>query len=63
MEECELCDNAEWRPGIASIVDGNGQTAAAFDSESEAAQQSVPVGEKWLTEAKNYEKNVLSTRR
>ena len=26
-------------------------------------QQGVPVGEKWLTEVKNYEKNVLSKRR
>ena len=26
-------------------------------------QQNVPVGEKWLTEAKNYERNILSKRR
>jgi L-fuculose-phosphate aldolase len=45
LKECELCDNAEWRPGVTCAVpDGAAQpgtAAAAPDSEAEALVQAI----------------------
>jgi L-fuculose-phosphate aldolase len=41
MKECELCDNAEWRPGVTCAVDANSKTAVGLDSEAEAAVKTI----------------------
>jgi L-fuculose-phosphate aldolase len=41
MKECELCDNAEWRPGIACSVDAGAKTTVGFDVEAEAAVKAI----------------------
>jgi L-fuculose-phosphate aldolase len=41
MKECELCDNAEWRPGVTCAVDTNEKTADGFDSEAETAVKAI----------------------
>jgi L-fuculose-phosphate aldolase len=45
LKECELCDNAEWRPGVTCAVsDGAAQpgaAAAAPDPEAEALVQAI----------------------
>ena len=45
LKECELCDNAEWRPGVTCAVPdgsgGNGSAAPAPDSEAEALVQVI----------------------
>jgi hypothetical protein len=38
MKECELCDNAEWRPGAICTMDA---TAVDFDSEAETAVKAI----------------------
>ena len=44
LKECELCDNAEWRPGVQCGVPttpgGNG-SSASVDSETEEAVQRI----------------------
>lgn len=41
MKECELCDNSEWRPGVACTVDPAARTAPDFDSEAEVAVKAI----------------------
>jgi L-fuculose-phosphate aldolase len=41
MKECELCDNAEWRPGVTCAVNGNEKTVNGFDPEAEAAVKAI----------------------
>jgi L-fuculose-phosphate aldolase len=41
LKECELCDNAEWRPGVACQVPSRETPAIGFDSEAEAAVQAI----------------------
>jgi L-fuculose-phosphate aldolase len=41
MKECELCDNAEWRPGVTCAVDANEKTADGFDPEAETAVKAI----------------------
>jgi L-fuculose-phosphate aldolase len=41
LKECELCDNAEWRPGVACQVPSRETAAIGFDSEAEAAVQAI----------------------
>ncbi|MBM3822612.1 MAG: class II aldolase/adducin family protein [Verrucomicrobia bacterium] len=41
LKECELCDNAEWRPGVTCAIPPKPESAAAFDSEAEAAVKAI----------------------
>jgi L-fuculose-phosphate aldolase len=41
LKECELCDNAEWRPGVSCQVPSQERPAIGFDSEAEAAVQAI----------------------
>jgi L-fuculose-phosphate aldolase len=41
LKECELCDNAEWRPGVTCQVPARETPAIGFDSEAEAAVQAI----------------------
>jgi L-fuculose-phosphate aldolase len=41
MKECELCDNTEFRPGVACAMDTPPKTAAGFDSDAEAAIKAI----------------------
>lgn len=41
LKECELCDNAEWRPGVMCSVPAGEAPAFGFDSEAEAAVQAI----------------------
>jgi L-fuculose-phosphate aldolase len=42
LKECELCDNAEWRPGVACQVPGSdGDSSSAADPDAEAAVQAI----------------------
>jgi L-fuculose-phosphate aldolase len=40
LKECELCDNAEWRPGVTCAAPLK-EAAAGYDVEAEAAVQAV----------------------
>jgi len=40
LKECELCDNAEWRPGVTCQVPGR-EDEAGFDAEAEAVVRAV----------------------
>ena len=40
-KECELCDNAEWRPGVTCSVPAKPVRAAEFDAEAETAVQAI----------------------
>lgn len=41
LKECELCDNAEWRPGVQCAVPAKPDATAAYDAEAEAAVQAI----------------------
>jgi len=41
MKECELCDNAEWRPGVACQVEAKAETTVGLDPEAEAAVKAI----------------------
>jgi L-fuculose-phosphate aldolase len=41
LKECELCDNAEWRPGVSCQVPAKEEATVGFDSEAEAAVQAI----------------------
>jgi len=41
LKECELCDNAEWRPGITCQVPSSESQTIGLDSEAEAAVQAI----------------------
>ena len=41
LKECELCDNAEWRPGVACAVPEEMGAGAGLDPEAEAAVRAI----------------------
>lgn len=41
LKECELCDNAEWRPGVTCQAPAHEPQGTGFDSEAEAAVQAI----------------------
>src|SRR5207244_10174981 len=41
LKECELCDNAEWRPGVSCQVPAKENSPAGFDPEVEAAGPAI----------------------
>jgi L-fuculose-phosphate aldolase len=41
LKECELCDNDEWRPGVACAVPAKPEASAGYDTEAEAAVQAI----------------------
>ena len=41
LKECELCDNAEWRPGVSCQVPPTELATTGFDAEAEAAVQAI----------------------
>ncbi len=41
MKECELCDNAEWRPGISCQVEAAAETTVGLDPDAEAAVKAI----------------------
>jgi L-fuculose-phosphate aldolase len=41
LKECELCDNAEWRPGVSCAVPPRPEAAIGYDPEAEAAVQAI----------------------
>jgi L-fuculose-phosphate aldolase len=41
LKECELCDNAEWRPGVQCAVPAKRDHVVGYDSEAEAAVQAI----------------------
>ena len=36
LKECELCDNAEWRPGVACALPAKDAPAVGLDADAEA---------------------------
>lgn len=41
LKECELCDNAEWRPGVACALPGRQEPAIGLDADAEKAVQAI----------------------
>jgi len=41
LKECELCDNDQWRPGVACAVPAKPEAGAGYDSEVEAAVRAI----------------------
>jgi L-fuculose-phosphate aldolase len=41
LKECELCDNAEWRPGVQCAIPPRQDAAIPYDSEAEAAVKAI----------------------
>jgi L-fuculose-phosphate aldolase len=41
LKECELCDNNEWRPGVACAIEPTTNASATFDRDAEAAVQAI----------------------
>jgi L-fuculose-phosphate aldolase len=41
LKECELCDNAEWRPGVACQAPRGESRTVGLDAEAEAAVQAI----------------------
>ena len=41
LRECELCDNAEWRPGVTCQVPGAAASAGVVDPEVESVVQAI----------------------
>src|SRR5437867_3620906 len=41
LKECELCDNDEWRPGVACAVPPRQEASLSPDAEAEAAVQAI----------------------
>ncbi|MBI4326522.1 MAG: class II aldolase/adducin family protein [Chloroflexi bacterium] len=41
LKECELCDNAEWRPGVTCAVPAREAPVIGYDAEAEAVVQAV----------------------
>jgi L-fuculose-phosphate aldolase len=41
LKECELCDNDEWRPGVACAVPPRQPVTTGFDAEAEEAVQAI----------------------
>src|SRR5213075_2898902 len=41
LKECELCDNAEWRPGVSCAVPAQAESTTGLDAEAEAAVKAI----------------------
>jgi L-fuculose-phosphate aldolase len=41
LKECELCDNAEWRPGVACQVPAQESPSIGLDADAEAAVKAI----------------------
>jgi len=41
LKECELCDNDEWRPGVACAVPPKQDGSTGYDAEAEAAVKAI----------------------
>jgi len=41
LKECELCDNDEWRPGVACAVPQKSDAGPSLDADAEAAVQAI----------------------
>ena len=41
LKECELCDNGEWRPGVACAVTPRAEAAVGLDADAEAAVKAI----------------------
>ncbi|MSU33542.1 MAG: class II aldolase/adducin family protein [Pedosphaera sp.] len=41
MKECELCDNAEWRPGVACALPATQESAVSLDADAEKTVQAI----------------------
>ena len=41
LKECELCDNAEWRPGVSCAVPAQTEATAGRDAEAERTVQAI----------------------
>ncbi|HTR40508.1 MAG TPA: class II aldolase/adducin family protein [Pseudomonadales bacterium] len=41
MKECELCDNSEWRPGVACGINTTAKTTVGLDAEAEEAVKAI----------------------
>jgi L-fuculose-phosphate aldolase len=41
LKECELCDNAEWRPGVQCAVPPRAEATAGYDGDAEKAVQVI----------------------
>jgi L-fuculose-phosphate aldolase len=41
LKECELCDNGDWRPGVACQAPAPGEPVAGLDPEAEAAVKAI----------------------
>jgi L-fuculose-phosphate aldolase len=41
LKECELCDNGDWRPGVACQVPAPTATTAGFDADAEATVKAI----------------------
>jgi len=41
LKECELCDNDEWRPGVACAVQPKAEATVGYDSDAEAAVKAI----------------------
>jgi L-fuculose-phosphate aldolase len=41
LKECELCDNAEWRPGVECVIPPKAAPEAGYDAEAEKVVQAI----------------------
>lgn len=41
LKECELCDNADWRPGVVCAIPPKAETQASLDPDAEALVRAV----------------------
>jgi L-fuculose-phosphate aldolase len=41
LKECELCDNAEWRPGVTCQVPAKTEAVVGLDPEAETTVQAI----------------------
>ena len=41
LKECELCDNDEWRPGVACAVPPKEEATVGYDADAEAAVKAI----------------------
>jgi L-fuculose-phosphate aldolase len=41
LKECELCDNAEWRPGVTCAVPPSAAPTVGFDADAEKVVQAI----------------------
>ena len=41
LKECELCDNADWRPGVSCAVPARAERSVGYDEEAEKTVQAI----------------------